>query len=73
LSVAAINELSSEDDFRYARKDAGYLLHGVGPNGKDERGKNYRSDYGHLDQDQIPEDAERDTDDIAIRVPAETP
>ena len=66
-------DLFAEGDFRYARNDAGYLLYGVGCNGKDEGGKNYESDHGHLDREQIPEDAEMDTDDLAIRVPAETP
>ena len=28
-------------------------------------------DYGHLDREQIPEDAEMGTDDIAVRVPVE--
>lgn len=64
-------DLFAESDFRYARNDAGYLLYGVGQNGKDEEGKDFGSDYGHLEQDQIPEDADHDTDDIAIRVPAE--
>ena len=44
---------------------------GLGQNGKDEGGMNYGMDYGHLDRDQIPEDAEMGTDDIAIRVPVE--
>ncbi len=49
------------------------LLYAVGPNGKDEGGRNYEKDYGHLEQEQIPEDADYETDDIALRVPLETP
>ncbi len=66
-------DLFAEYDFRYARTDAAYLLYGVGPNGKDEGGHNYERDYGHLEVEQIPEDADYETDDIAIRVPPEKP
>ena len=66
-------DLFAQSDFRYARNDAGYLLYGVGQNCKDERGRNYGLDYGHLDYEQIPKDAEMGTDDLAIRVPAESP
>ena len=66
-------DLFAQSDFRYARNDTGYLLYGVGQNCKDEQGRNYGMDYGHLDHEQIPEDAEMGTDDLAIRVPAEGP
>ena len=65
-------DLFADSDFRYARNDAGYLLYGVAENGKDEDGKNFWMDYAHLEPEQIPEDAEHDADDIAVRVPAET-
>ena len=66
-------DLFAEGDFRYARNDIGYLLYGVGPNGKDEKGENYESDCGHLDHEQIPDDVEMGTDDITVRPPIPNP
>ena len=49
----------NESDLHYEKKNDGYLLYSVGPNGKDDGGKSYD------DQGTNPE-----WDDIAVRVPA---
>lgn len=60
----------SSRDFIYKTQDNGYLIYSVGPNGKDEGGKNYErdTDFGRI-ADLKFSDEEKSTDDIAIRVP----
>ena len=55
-------DLFSGGPFRYKREGAGYVLYSVGPNGKDDGGRNSR--------DEPNSEANRDFDDVAIRVPA---
>jgi len=58
----------AEESYRFRPGDGGYLLYSVGPNGKDEQGANYWVDYGDAEPDDIPGDADRESDDIAIRI-----
>jgi hypothetical protein len=54
-------DLFSGGPFRYKREGAGYVLYSVGPNGKDDGGRNY--------MDEPDSEKNRGCDDIAIHVP----
>jgi len=58
----------AEEDFRYQRRGGGYLLYSVGPNGKDDGGRNRK-------YDDVPEERQDhyEGDDIAIHVPPKKP
>jgi hypothetical protein len=60
----------SDADYHYLRRGAGYLLYSVGPDGRDDGGRNRSDDpkkyESESDRSKIP-------DDIAIRTPEEKP
>ncbi len=76
LSPAYIAEVPKDpftgEDLHYRTPGAGYLLYSVGPNGRDDGGKNTADDgdkwLHETDASKIP-----DYDDIAIRTPEEKP
>jgi hypothetical protein len=55
--------------FRYKREPQGYVLYSVGPNGKDDGGRNWMfesiSNLPEAEKAQIP----RDADDVSVRLP----
>ncbi len=76
LSPAYIAEIPKDpftgEDLHYRTPGAGYLLYSVGPNGRDDGGRNTADDgdkwLHETDASKIP-----DYDDIAIRTPEEKP
>jgi hypothetical protein len=59
----------SDVDYCYKIEDNGYLLYSIGPNSKDDGGKNFNQDtaYENLDESKISVE-EKSTDDIVIRM-----
>jgi hypothetical protein len=66
------NDPFTDRDLVYQSKGTGYLLYSVGPNGRDDGGRNAMDDMDkwmrETDRSKIPDD-----DDIAIRTPEEQP
>ena len=62
-------DLFGDGDFRYRREDDGYLVYSIGPNGKDDGGRNYMQDNEHWYEDESATEEEKSWDDIAIRTP----
>ncbi len=62
---AVPEDIYAAGPLRYRHKGEGYVLYSVGPNGVDDGGRNYSDDYN--------DPTARDSDDIAIRVPAKKP
>lgn len=62
----------NDGDLHYSLQGGGYLLYSVGPNGRDDGGRNTADDgdkwLHETDASKIP-----DYDDIAIRTPEEKP
>ena len=56
-------------DLHYRLEDGGYLLYSVGPNGKDDGGRNFNEEYETWSEYQSATEEEKLRDDIAIRTP----
>jgi hypothetical protein len=57
----------SDGEFRYRREEDGYLLYSVGPNGKDDGGRNFMRDTQDWSSYETATEEEQSWDDIAIR------
>jgi hypothetical protein len=57
----------NDHEFHYRREDDGYLLYSVGPNGKDDGGRNFMQDDEHWYENESASEEEQARDDIAIR------
>jgi hypothetical protein len=60
----------SAADYHYLRRGTGYLLYSVGPDGRDDGGRNASDDAKRYDRESDPS---KIPDDIAIRTPEEKP
>jgi hypothetical protein len=58
------NDPFADEALRYGRRIGGYLLYSVGPNGKDDGGRNFNEEA-----DQTGRVGDRSWDDIGIRMP----
>jgi hypothetical protein len=63
-------DVFNDEEYHYKIEKNGYLLYSVGPNGKDDGGKNFLQDmdWTNYDDSKYSEE-EKTADDIAIRVP----
>ena len=63
-------DVFSGEDYHYKLEKDGYLLYSVGPNGKDDGGKNLLQDMDWTNYDDSKySEGEKSADDIAIRMP----
>jgi hypothetical protein len=58
----------ADGDLHYKREGSGYLLYSVGPNAKDDGGRNFWEEHPDGRADESTTDEERSGDDIAIRM-----
>ena len=59
----------TDGDLHYKSEKGGYLLYSVGPNGKDDGGRNFMEDNENWFGNESATEEEKSRDDIAIRTP----
>jgi hypothetical protein len=59
----------SDGDLQYKPEGDGYVLYSVGPNGKDDGGRNFNDEYKNYSEYESATEEEKARDDIAIRTP----
>ena len=60
----------NDADLHYRQEGNGYLLYSVGPNGKDDGGRNFNEEHDDWADWESATEEEKSWDDIAIRTPA---